>query len=128
MVSVMTSRSPETVNTQFSDLAWASGKGQVLTSACELQERMPLEGLPTGQAWRSHSVMRWFACSCVRGQGPALASLTCVGDGQGQGFQLGDQRAEPAVVVEPLPVVVELVVGDEAGDGLAADLAGPLPG
>ena len=31
------------------------------------------------------------------------------------------------MVVEPLPVVVELLVGDEPGDGLAADLAGPLP-
>jgi len=31
------------------------------------------------------------------------------------------------VVVEPLPVVVELLVGDEPGDGLAAGLAGPLP-
>jgi hypothetical protein len=35
--------------------------------------------------------------------------------------------AEPAVVVEPLPVVVELVVGDDPGDGLAGGLAGPLP-
>jgi hypothetical protein len=50
-----------------------------------------------------------------------------VGDGQGEVFELGDQGAEPAVVVEPLPVVVELVVGDEPGDGLAAGLAGPLP-
>src|SRR5260221_8968923 len=47
--------------------------------------------------------------------------------GQGQGFELGDQGAEPTVVAEPLPVVVELVVGDEPGDGLAAGLAGPLP-
>ena len=46
-----------------------------------------------------------------------------VGDGQGQGFELGDEGAELAVVVEPLPVVV----GDEPGDGLAGDLAGPLP-
>lgn len=39
--------------------------------------------------------MRWFACSCLRGPGPALAPLAGVGDGQGQRFQLGDQRTEP---------------------------------
>ena len=61
------------------------------------------------------------------GSGPALGPRVGVGDGQGHGFQLGDQGAEPTVVVEPLPVVVELVVGDEPGDGLAVDLAGPLP-
>jgi hypothetical protein len=35
-------------------------------------------------------------------------SLAGVGDGQGKGFEFGDERAELAVVVEPLPVVVEL--------------------
>src|SRR5450755_3380939 len=59
--------------------------------------------------------------------GPAPGLRAGVGDGQGQGFELGDQGAEPAVVVEPLPVVVELVAGDEPGDGLAGYLAGPLP-
>jgi hypothetical protein len=61
------------------------------------------------------------------GCGPAFSPRVGVGDGQGQGFELGDQGAEPAVIVEPLPVVVQLIVGDEPGDGLAADLAGPLP-
>jgi hypothetical protein len=55
--------------------------------------------------------------------GPVFPSGAGVGDGQGQGFELGDEGAELAVVVEPLPVVV----GDEPGDGLAGDLAGPLP-
>jgi Recombinase/Recombinase zinc beta ribbon domain len=61
------------------------------------------------------------------GCGPAFPARAGVGDGQGEGFELGDQGAEPAVVAEPLPVVVELVVGDEPGDGLAVELAGPLP-
>ena len=59
--------------------------------------------------------------------GLAPGTRAGVGDGQGEVFELGDEGAEPAVVVEPLPVVVELVVGDEPGDGLAVDLAGPLP-
>src|ERR1017187_3631536 len=69
-------------------------------------------------------VLRVLACA---GRGPALAWLAGVGDGQGEGFELGDQSAEPAVVAGPLPVVVELAVGDEPGDGLAGHLAGPLP-
>jgi hypothetical protein len=60
-------------------------------------------------------------------RGLAFGPLVGVSDGQGEGFQLGDQGAEPAVVVEPLPVVAELVAGDEPGDGLARGLAGPLP-
>src|ERR1039457_6701357 len=69
-------------------------------------------------------VLRVLACA---GRGPALAWLAGVGDGQGEGFELGDQSAEPAVVAGPLPVVVGLAVGDEPGDGLAGHLAGPLP-
>jgi len=55
------------------------------------------------------------------------AARAGVCDGQGEGFQLGYEGAELAVVVEPLPVVVELLGRYEAGDGLAGDLAGPLP-
>src|SRR5258708_11979376 len=72
--------------------------------------------------------MRWFAWCGGRDCGPAPGAGVGVGDGQGQGLELGDQGAEPAVVVEPLPVVVELLVGDEAGGGLSPRLAGPLPG
>src|SRR5258708_21280506 len=71
--------------------------------------------------------MRWFAWCGGRDCGPAPGAGVGVGDGQGQGLELGDQGAEPAVVVEPLPVVVELLVGDEAGGGLSAGLSGPLP-
>src|SRR5260370_20284602 len=39
---------------------------------------------------------------------------------------MSDEGLEPAVVVDPLAVVVELVVGQDPGDGLAAGLAGPL--
>ena len=37
------------------------------------------------------------------------AARAGVCDGQGEGFQLGYEGAELAVVVEPLPVVVELL-------------------
>jgi hypothetical protein len=59
--------------------------------------------------------------------GSAFPPGAGVGNGQGEGFELGDQGAEPAVVAEPLPVAVKLVVGDEPGDGLATGLAGSLP-
>src|SRR5215467_3518025 len=61
------------------------------------------------------------------GCGLAFPRRVSVGDGQGEVFEFGDQGAEPAVVVEPLPVVAELLVGHEPGDGLAPGLAGPLP-
>ena len=71
--------------------------------------------------------MYWFAWYGGQGLRAAFRARAGVGDGQGEGFELGDELAEPAVVGEPLPVVVELVAGDEPGDGLAVDLAGPLP-
>ena len=43
-----------------------------------------------------------------------------------EGFQLGDQGAEPPVVVEPGLVVGELVVGRMRVTVFAGDLAGPL--
>jgi hypothetical protein len=48
------------------------------------------------------------------------------GDGEAEGLELGDECAQAAVVVEPGPVVGELVVGQDAGGGLAVFLAGPL--
>src|SRR6266567_8937471 len=48
------------------------------------------------------------------------------GDVEAEGFEFGDQFAEAAVVVEPGAVVGELVVGRDAGGGLAVFLAGPL--
>src|SRR6266536_1741904 len=47
-------------------------------------------------------------------------------DGEAEGFEFGDELAEPFVVVEPGAVVGELVVGQDAGGGLAVFLAGPL--
>src|SRR5258708_13994543 len=41
-------------------------------------------------------------------------------------MERSDEGLERGVVVEPLAVVVELVVGQDPGDGLAAGLAGPL--
>ena len=37
------------------------------------------------------------------------------GDGEAEGFEFGDELAEPAVVVEPGSVVSELLVGQDAG-------------
>src|ERR1017187_3257340 len=45
---------------------------------------------------------------------------------QGQGFQFGGQFAEPAGAGEPGRVGVVLDRGEDAGDGLAFDGAGPL--
>src|SRR5579863_2095357 len=59
------------------------------------------------------------ACSAV----PARVVLS---DAEAEGFQLGDELAEPLVVVEPGGVVGELVVGQDPGGGLAVLLAGPL--
>ena len=49
-----------------------------------------------------------------------------LGDGEAEGFELGDQGAQAAVVVEPGAVVGELVIGQDAGGGPAVFLAGPL--
>src|SRR5260370_37154687 len=49
-----------------------------------------------------------------------------VGDVEAEGLEVGDERAQAAVVVEPGLVVGELVVGQDAGGGLAVFLAGPL--
>ena len=48
------------------------------------------------------------------------------GDGEAEVFEFGDELAQAAVVVEPGLVVGELVVGQDAGGGLAVFLAGPL--
>src|ERR1700722_13005463 len=48
------------------------------------------------------------------------------GDAEAEWFELGDEFAQAAVVVEPGAVVGELVVGEDAGGGLAVFLAGPL--
>jgi hypothetical protein len=79
------------------------------------------------QVKRAVSTVLCTVLQCLRGPGPSLLAGLGVGDGEGEFFEFGDQGAEAAVVVEPLPVVVELVVGDEPGDGFPGGLAGPLP-
>src|SRR5208283_1256714 len=49
-----------------------------------------------------------------------------LGDGEAEFLQFGDELAQAAVVVEPGAVVGELVVGQDAGGGLAVFFAGPL--
>jgi hypothetical protein len=48
------------------------------------------------------------------------------GDGEAEFLEFGDEFAQAAVVAEPFLVVGELVVGQDAGGGLAVFLAGPL--
>ena len=64
--------------------------------------------------------------TCRRPGGLAVPAGVGLGDGEAEFFELGDQFAEPAVVVEPGAVVGELVIGQDAGGGLAVFLAGPL--
>ena len=47
--------------------------------------------------------------------------------GGAEGFEPGEELAEPAVVVDPGLVVAVLVDGEPAADGFPGDLAGPLP-
>jgi hypothetical protein len=56
----------------------------------------------------------------------SAASGVGVGDGLAKGFEFGDEDAQAALVVEPGLVVGELVLGEDAGDGLVGDLTGPL--
>jgi len=48
-----------------------------------------------------------------------------LGDGEAEFLEFGDQLAQAAVVAEPGAVAGELVVGQDAGGGLAVFLAGP---
>src|SRR5207244_4433988 len=71
-------------------------------------------------------VLRRGGRARVRAAWLAVPAGVGFGDGEAEGFEFGDQFAEPAVVVEPGAVVGELVVGQDAGGGLAVFLAGPL--
>ena len=64
----------------------------------------------------------------VAGAGLALGLPARVGvdDGQAEFFELCQEGSQAALVVEPVAVVGELVVGQEPGDGFAGYFAGPL--
>ena len=66
-----------------------------------------IQVLPTGLALRAH-----ICLGCL-----AVPAGVVVGDFLAEGFQLGDEVAEAALVVEPGLVVGELVVGQDPGDG-----------
>ena len=58
--------------------------------------------------------------SCSRRPGLlAVPAGVGFGDGEAEFFEFGDELAEPFVVVEPGRVVGGLVVGEDAGGGLA---------
>src|SRR6266480_3242039 len=56
----------------------------------------------------------------------AVPAVVAFGDGEAEFLEFGDEFAQAAVVVEPVAVVGELVVGQDPGGGLAVFLAGPL--
>src|SRR5689334_9154885 len=64
--------------------------------------------------------------ACVRAAWLAVPAGVGLGDGEAEGFEFGDELAQAAVVVEPGAVVGELLIGQDAGGGLAVFLAGPL--
>jgi hypothetical protein len=82
-------------------------------------------GRPVVAAYGHHP--RRLVCFAPGARGPACWSPAgvLVDDVEREGFQLGDQRTQPAGVVEPGLVVALLAVGEPAGDGLTVDLAGP---
>src|SRR5215469_3057577 len=57
----------------------------------------------------------------------AVPAGVVLGDGEAELFEVGDELADAAVVVEPGAIVGELLVGQDAGGGLAVFFpAGPL--
>ncbi|HEX8005640.1 MAG TPA: hypothetical protein VF482_04340 [Trebonia sp.] len=56
----------------------------------------------------------------------AVLAGVVLGDVEAEFFEFGDEFAEPFVVVEPGAVVGGLLIGQDAGGGLAVFLAGPL--
>jgi hypothetical protein len=65
--------------------------------------------------------------SCPRCDGwLAVPAGIGFGDGEAEFLEFGDEFAQAAVVAEPFLVVGELVVGQDAGGGLAVFLRGPL--
>src|SRR5580700_5307399 len=71
-------------------------------------------------------VLRRGCRGCVRAAWLAVPAGVGFGDGEAEGFEFGDELAQAAVVVEPGAVVGELLVGQDAGSGLAVLPAGPL--
>jgi hypothetical protein len=71
----------------------------------------------SGPGWPRRAGARWWL---------AVPAGVGFGDVEAEYFELGDEFAQAAVVVEPGTVVGELVVGEDAGGGLAVFLAGPL--
>src|SRR6266852_8874812 len=59
--------------------------------------------------------------------GGALPARVGFEGGGAEGFEPGEQLAQPPVVVDPGLVVVVLVGAEPAADGFGGDLAGPLP-
>jgi hypothetical protein len=95
-------------------LSWANGDW---LAGCPQVKRVL-----TTRSGRRGSV---FGAGRDRG-GLAVPVGVVLGDVEAEGFEFGDEFAEPFVVVEPGGVIGELVVGQDLGRGSAVFLAGPL--
>src|SRR5256884_9808938 len=86
-----------------------------------------LEGCP--QVKRALPTVLWGGLSGFGGGGPGPAVPAGVGfeGGGAEGFEPGEQFAQPPVVVDPGLVVVLLIGAQPPADGSGGDLAGPLP-
>src|SRR5437867_1503658 len=111
-------RSGISVRSSRLGLTWADG---VWLGCCPQVKR----ALPTlSGGCRSGSAARW-----PRSRPAAWLAVPAgvgLGDGEAEFLEFGDELAQPAVVVEPGAVVGELLIGQDAGGGLAVFLAGPL--
>jgi hypothetical protein len=82
---------------------------------------------PTGK--RAVPTVLWVVVPGIAGGGAGLALPAGAGleGGGSEGFEPGEQLAQPPAVVGPGLVVLVLVGAEPAADGAGGDLAGPLP-
>ena len=70
-------------------------------------------------------LIRFWGCRAAGAGGAVPAGVGFEGGGA-EGFEAGEELADPAVVVDPGFVVAVLVGAEPAADGFGGDLAGPL--
>src|SRR5215471_14308685 len=76
--------------------------------------------------WPVHGLRRWRPRGFAGFAGYGGGGFAGLDDGEGEVLEFGEQRAEFFGVVEQWLPGGELFGGEPAGDGLAADFAGPF--